>query len=161
MELSLRRINWKTLISCLLIPLAVGVLSALLTNDAMQHFSEVRQPPLSPPAWLFPVAWTILYLLMGGALYLVLSAPRTPETATAIRFFALQLFFNFFWSILFFNFGAYLFAFFWLLALLLLIVTTLVLFWQIRPAAGVLLLPYAAWVGFAAYLNLGVYLLNR
>ena len=158
---NLQTIHWKRLIPSLLLPLAVGGLSALLTKDAMGSFDAMAQPPLSPPAWLFPVVWTLLYLLMGLSLYLVLEAPRTADTATALGFFAAQLAFNFLWSILFFNLGWYLIAFFWLLAMLLLILATLTQFWHIRPAAGALLIPYALWVAFAGYLNLGVYLLNK
>ena len=157
---TIQKINWKRLIPALLIPLAVGALAALLTKDAMARFGELRKPPLSPPAWLFPVVWTILYLLMGLASYLVVMRENSPETATALRYYALQLVFNFFWSILFFNLEAYLLAFFWLLALLLLIVVTTVLFWRIRRSAGVLLLPYLLWVSFAGYLNIGIYLLQ-
>ena len=157
---TIQKINWKRLIPALLIPLAVGALAALLTKDAMARFGELRKPPLSPPAWLFPVVWTILYLLMGLASYLVVMRENSPETATALRYYALQLVFIFFWSILFFNLEAYLLAFFWLLALLLLIVVTTVLFWRIRRSAGALLLPYLLWVSFAGYLNIGIYLLQ-
>ena len=157
---TIQKINWKRLIPALLIPLAVGALAALLTKDAMARFGELRKPPLSPPAWLVPVVWTILYLLMGLASYLVVMRENSPETATALRYYALQLVFNFFWSILFFNLEAYLLAFFWLLALLLLIVVTTVLFWRIRRSAGALLLPYLLWVSFAGYLNIGIYLLQ-
>ena len=157
---ALKEINWKRLIPALLIPLAVGALASLLTKDAMSRFGALEKPPLSPPTWVFPVVWTILYLLMGLASYLVVMSADGPERATALRFYALQLVFNFFWSILFFNLEAYLLAFFWLLALLLLIVVTTVQFWRIRCAAGALLLPYLLWVSFAGYLNLGIYLLQ-
>ena len=157
---ALKEINWKRLIPALLIPLAVGALASLLTKDAMSRFGALEKPPLSPPTWVFPVVWTILYLLMGLASYLVVMSADGPERATALRFYALQLVFNFFWSILFFNLEAYLLAFFWLLALLLLIVVTTVLFWRIRRSAGALLLPYLLWVSFAGYLNIGIYLLQ-
>ena len=155
-------INKKLLAVCILIPLAVGGVSALLTSSAMQTFESLDQPPLSPPGWLFPIVWTILFLLMGIASYLVVTsdAPQ-PERRRALRVYAIQLAFNFLWSIVFFNLGWYLFAFVWLLALLGLILLNGVLFFRIRKAAGYLLLPYLLWCTFAAYLNMGIYLLNR
>ncbi len=71
------KIQWKKLIICILIPLAVGGASAFLTRDGIQVFEWINKPPLSPPAWLFPVAWTILYVLMGIASYLVLVNEKT------------------------------------------------------------------------------------
>ncbi len=155
------KIHWKRLLLCLGIPLAVGGLSALISGGGMQDFAALKQPPLSPPGWLFPVAWTILYLLMGLASYLVLEADASPRRQReAIAAYGLQLAVNFFWSIIFFNFKAYLFAFLWLLLLWGLILLTLVRFARIFPTAGWLLLPYLLWVTFAGYLNFGVYLLN-
>ena len=153
--------NRKTWIIALGIPLLVGALSALLTGPQMEEFSSLNQPPLSPPGWLFPVVWTVLYLLMGAASCLVWQS-RCPieKKRAALGFYAAQLFFNFFWSILFFKLQLWLLAFFWLLALWLLILTTMALFFQCRKAAGWLLLPYLLWVSFAGYLNLAIYFLN-
>ncbi len=159
----MKKIKWKTLLICLAAPLAVGGLSAFLTRDGMERFSNsVIHPPLTPPNWLFPVVWTILFLLMGLASYLVYTsgAPRK-DVRKALWIYALQLLVNFIWTISFFNFQTYLFAFFWLIFLWLLILATTVLFFRISKPAGYLLLPYLAWVAFAGYLNMGVYLLNR
>lgn len=151
----------KSLIINIAIPLAVGGLSALLTKDNMIMFEYVRKPPLSPPGWLFPVVWTILYVLMGIAAHLVNTSHKPKqETDTALLFYGIQLLFNFFWSIFFFNMEEYLFAFIWLLAMWVFILITTVKFFRIDKRAGYLMLPYLLWVSFAAYLNLGVYLLN-
>ena len=153
-------IQWKKLLLCLAIPLAVGGLSALLSGN-MDHFETLEQPPLSPPGWLFPVVWTVLFLMMGLASYLVAVSDAPPEEKRrALRVYGLQLFFNFLWSILFFRFEEYLFAFIWLVILWGLIAVTLLRFIRIRPAAGWLLAPYLAWVTFAGYLNFGIYMLN-
>lgn len=155
------KINWKHLLVALAIPLAVGGLSALLTGEAMDSFSRLNQPPLSPPAWLFPVVWTVLYVLMGVASYLIYESDCPPEKKrAALSFYAAQLGFNFFWSILFFSWALYLLAFFWLLALWLLILTTAVLFFECRKTAGWLMVPYLLWVTFAGYLNLAIFFLN-
>ena len=143
------------------LPLAVGGAAALLTMDAMAQYSALPQPPLAPPGWVFPVAWTVLFLLMGIASYLVaVSAAPQRTRQGALYLYALQLAVNFFWSPIFFGTGAYLFAFIWLLLLWLLIVLTVRRFAQIRSAAGWLLMPYLAWVTFAGYLNFGIFLLN-
>ncbi len=152
----------KTLLFCLGLPLAVGGLSAILTRDGMQQFEQLNKPPLSPPGWLFPVVWTVLYLLMGLASFWVYTRGRGSRDARrALFLYGLQLFFNFFWSIWFFGQSMYLFAFFWLVALWVLIGLTALAFSRIRPAAGWLLVPYLIWVSFAGYLNLSIYFLNK
>ena len=149
----------KKLIVSLLLPLAVGGLSALLTTDGMREYRTMAKPPLSPPAWLFPAAWTALYLAMGYAFYLVWTAPKREKNA--LFAYGVQLSLNFFWPLIFFGAKSYLFAFVWLVALWAAILATAVLFYRTKPAAGWLLLPYLLWVAFAGYLNFGVYLLNR
>ena len=152
------KIQWKNLITCLAIPLAVGSLSALLTQNSMETFNSITKPGLAPPGWLFPVVWTILYILMGIASYLVLTSGK-PNTY-ALTVYGIQLVFNFFWSIIFFNLELYLFAFIWLVLLWLLILKTTLLFYQISKPAGYLMVPYLLWVTFAGYLNLSIYLIN-
>ncbi|MCR4615894.1 MAG: tryptophan-rich sensory protein [Clostridiales bacterium] len=153
------KINWKKLLISIGLPLAAGGLSALLTKNDMESFKAVAKPPLSPPGWLFPVAWTVLYILMGIACYLVWTAPKKEHNA--LLFYGIQIFLNFFWSIIFFNFKNYLFAFIWLVLLWVTILITTVKFYRTRPPAGCLMLPYVLWVTFAGYLNMGIYLLNR
>ncbi len=152
------KIQWKNLITCLAIPLAVGSLSSLLTRNTMVAFESISKPVLAPPGWLFPVVWTILYILMGIASYLVLTSGK--PNAAALTKYAIQLLFNFFWPIIFFNLDLYLFAFIWLILLWLLILKTAIEFHQISKLAGYLLIPYLIWVIFAGYLNLSIYLLN-
>ena len=153
-------IMWKKFLLCLAIPLGVGGLSALLTSGNMQLFEEINKPPLSPPGWLFPVVWTILYASMGDALYLVTMAKDTKYNLPAYISFGVQLFFNFFWSIIFFNAKAYLFAFIWLILLWVAIIANIYFFYKVNKTAGKILIPYLIWVTFAGYLNFGIYLLN-
>lgn len=154
------KIKWGKLIISIAIPLGVGAASAFLTMDSMQTFSSLNQPPLSPPAWLFPVVWSILYVLMGIASYIVSESDKPARSGTALTVYGAQLFFNFFWSIIFFNLEAYLFAFIWLLILWVLIIINAVLFYRISKPAGILMIPYILWVTFAAYLNFAIFLLN-
>ena len=123
-------------------------------------FEEINKPPLSPPGWLFPVVWTILYILMGIALYLVVVAKENKGKLAAYISFGAQLFFNFFWSIIFFNARAYLFAFVWLILLWAAIIVNIYFFNKANKTSAKLLVPYLIWVTFAGYLNFGIYLLN-
>ena len=155
------KIDKKRLVICLAIPLVVGGAAGLLTMNSMEAFEALNQPPLSPPGWLFPVVWTVLYVLMGIASYLVsVSDAPQEEKARALWTYGIQLAFSFLWPIAFFNLKWYLFAFLWLVILWILILITALRFGRIRKPAGYLLVPYLLWVAFAGYLNLGIYLLN-
>lgn len=155
------KIDKKRLILCLAIPLVVGGAAGLLTMNSMETFAALNQPPLSPPGWLFPVVWTVLYILMGIASYLVsVSDAPQEEKRRALWTYGIQLAFNFLWPIIFFNLKWYLFAFVWLVILWILVLITALQFGRIRKVAGNLMIPYLLWVTFAGYLNLGIYLLN-
>ncbi len=153
--------KYKPLLICLAVPLAVGGLSALLTGGGMDFYETVSKPPLSPPGWLFPVVWTALYLLMGYSSYLVWRETAAPGRRAALRVYAVQLAVNFVWPLLFFRARLFLFAFVWLLLLAALIVVMLRRFDRVSSKAAWLQFPYLFWCLFAAYLNFGVYLLNR
>lgn len=154
------KIQWKKFIPSILIPLAVGGLSALVTRESMEVYKSIQRPPLAPPGWLFPIVWSILFILMGVSAYRV-AISDSPKKRAALWLFGVQLAVNFVWPILFFNLQDYLFAFFWLCLLWVLILTMVIVFSRIDKAAGYLQLPYLLWVTFAGYLNLGVYFLNR
>lgn len=145
------------------ISLGVGILSALLTRGNMNIYEEVSTPPLSPPSFLFPVVWTVLYVLMGISAAMVYNTRTSPlaRRKEALTLYYVSLFFNFFWSIIFFNIRAFLFAFVWLLVLLALIILTIVKYYKINKTAAYLQIPYAVWVTFAGYLNFGIWLLNK
>ena len=153
--------NKKSLVKSILIPLAVGSVSGFISMGAMKDFALLQKPPLSPPSWLFPVVWSILYVLMGISSYLVNSsdAPRE-EIKRANLVYAISLFFNFFWSIIFFNLNQYFLAFIWLLVLLFLVAYTIYLYFGISKTAAYLQIPYLLWILFALYLNYGIYTLN-
>ena len=151
----------KTLAVCIAIPLIVGGISALISRNSMETFQMLDKPALSPPGALFPIVWTVLYILMGIASFLILTSDEDQEAIqSALAAYALQLAVNFFWSIFFFNLGWYLFAFFWLVLLWLLIVVTIQRFTPISLTAAYLMLPYLLWVTFDGYLNLSIYLLQ-
>lgn len=157
---------WKKIkpyVISILIALAVGGLSSLLTKGNMDVYNHINKPPLAPPMIVFPIVWGILFVLMGisSAIVYKKGAELGESTGEALRVYALQLIVNFFWSIIFFNMQAYFFAFIWLLVLLALIIIMIVKFAKFSPAAAWLQVPYALWVTFAGYLTLMIYLLNR
>lgn len=154
--------NTKALLASLALPLALGGLGALLTRKGMAAFPALRQPPLSPPGWLFPVVWTGLYLAMGWAAWRVWRRrEQKPEAGAALRLYALQLGANFLWPLVFFGLHWYLVSFFWLVGLWVLVLRTMLAFAEIDSLAGDLLFPYLLWTTFAGYLNFGIYVLNK
>lgn len=152
--------NLKKRLICWAIPLAVGGLATLLSGG-MESYRVLNQPPLSPPGWVFPIVWTVLYLLMGEASYRVLMSDADKnQKRQALIAYGAQLFLNFLWPLFFFGGQMYLTAFIILIALWVAIFLTLRMFSKIDETAGDLLIPYLLWVTFAGYLNLGVFLLN-
>ncbi len=152
----------KTYVVSVLIALTVGGLSALITGGNMMIYDELVQPPLAPPAIVFPIVWTILYVAMGiGAARVCIEGNGMRViTAEAIKTYATQLVVNFFWSIIFFNFRAFLAAFLWLILLWVLILVMLVRFAKVDDFAAIINIPYLVWVTFAGYLNFMIYILN-
>ena len=130
-------------------------------NDVPFYNANIIKPAFTPPDWLFPIVWNILYVLMGWGLGRVLShSTSSQERSAAIQIYAIQLFFNFLWSIVFFHVRAFWFAWVWLLILWLLILRMIFVFYRTSKLAAVLQIPYFLWVTFAGYLNFMVARLN-
>lgn len=154
-------LKWQKMLLCILIPLAVGALAGRLSREGMSLYQTMYKPLLSPPGWVFPVVWSLLYILMGIASCLVYcSEASRPRRKRALLLYVLQLTVNFAWPLLFFRFGLLWLSFFWLLLLIGLVWACMTLFRYILPKAGKLMLPYLLWLFYAAYLNLGAALLN-
>ena len=154
---------WKnivSLIASLAIAEGAGLVSDLLAGDIPAVYENLKQPPLSPPGWLFPVVWVILYALMAVAAWLIYKEEDSQEKHLALRGYWMQLLINFVWPIVFFRFGAYGAAAWMLAGLLFLVWECFLQFKAIKPIAGYLLLPYLAWLLFAMYLNVGIVVLN-
>lgn len=151
----------KTYLLWILLAEAAGALSGFLSREGMKVYMEtVAKPPLSPPGWVFPVVWSILYALMGISGASVFRREPSLRRSRGLNLYIAQLVVNFFWSLVFFNAQAFGFAFFWLLLLFVLVVGMVLTFDRILPAAAKLQIPYLLWLLFASYLNLGVWLLN-
>ena len=158
----MKKMNIGIMVLALLVPLIVGGISATLSAQGMLAYGDMNKPPLSPPPWVFSVAWTILYLMMGAASYFVLvSDGGGKHKIMAMVIYGLQLAMNFMWSILFFNYDMYLFAFIWLMVMWCMVIICAFRFFTISKLAAYMLIPYILWLTFAAYLNLGTYLLNK
>ncbi len=156
-------IKIKPYIVSILIALAVGGLSAFFTRNSMSLYRDIITPPLAPPSWVFPVVWTVLFILMGISAAMIYNdkSARESQKSSALLTYALSLIVNFFWSIIFFNLRAFLFAFLWLLLLLFLIIRTIMKYYKINKTAAKLQIPYAIWVTFAGYLTFAIWWLNR
>lgn len=151
----MKTINWKSLLVSLAISLGAGVLGNIVGGNRDGQYEQLYQPSLAPPGWVFPIVWTILFILMGIAAYLIYESD-SPEKKEALGIYAAQLIANIGWSLIFFGLDAYLLAFAWILLLWYLIFLTWQSFRKINKTAGWLLVPYLAWVTFATYLNLAI-----
>lgn len=161
-EVEYYEIRKNKLIKSIAIPLIAGGASAFLTRSSMETFEALNQPPLSPPGWLFPIVWTILYILMGISLYLILQSDADDKTAkSAQKIFYFQLALNFLWPLLFFNMGWFILVFAELIVLWLAVLVMIKKFFDTSKLAAYLNIPYLIWLTFTAYLNLGVWWLNR
>lgn len=158
----MKKTSWRTYAFWILLSEAVGALSGWLSRDGTALYSEtIVKPALSPPAIVFPIVWTILYALMGiGAARISLS-PESKARDRGLNLFIAQLIINFFWSLFFFNAQAFGFAFLWLVLLWVLVFLMIRAFGKVDQTAAKLQIPYLVWLTFAAYLNFGVWLLNR
>ena len=163
----MKKFNIVKLVIAIAIPLLVGGLSAFLTKDAMMVFDTIKKPPLAPPGIVFPIAWTILYVLMGIASYLIynldenkLISSQVVLKKNTLIIYVVQLIFNFFWSIIFFKFSMYKFAFVWLVILWALVFMFIKSAMKLNKAAAYLMLPYLLWMTFAGYLNIMIVILN-
>ena len=153
--------NIIALIISILIAEGIGQLSGFLSMTASNDYEKFNKPPFSPPGWVFPIVWTILFFLMAVAAYRIWMKGKSGEDARkALVLYSTQLFLNFLWSIIFFRFRLYAIAFLELLLLLVFILLTTFEFHRIDKTSGYLMIPYIAWVSFAGVLNFAIWMLN-
>lgn len=153
---------WKNVIIWVIISEVVGVVAGLLTQNAVEIYGQMAvKPPLSPPGWLFPAVWSILYALMGIGAGIVFFQMPDQDRNRGLNLMVGQLVVNFFWPLLFFNAQAYGIALLWLILLLVLVIWMTLEFRKISPLAALLQIPYIIWLIFATYLNVAVWYLNR
>lgn len=153
------KINWKRLIIITIITFVVGSFFSWFTMNNMDTFKELEKP-VNVPAILFPIVWSILYFLMSISCYIITRSNNDSKGKTLV-WYGIQLVINSLWSLIFFGFGAYLFAFIWIILLLITVVIMIAKFYNIDKRAAYINIPYILWILFAGYLNFGIYLLNR
>ena len=142
----------------ILIPVIIGGIVGFIISGSIDY-NTLQKPFLSPPSIVFPIVWTVLYILMGISFARLELNSKIDQDIKQIYY--LQLFVNALWSIFFFVLKWRLFSFIWILLLLILIIIMIIKFYKEDKIAGLLQLPYLIWILFATYLNLGVYLLNK
>ena len=150
--------KFKIYLKSILIPVIVGAIVGSITSRFINYNSLV-QPPLAPPSILFPIVWSILYVLMGVSYGILESNSLVDSNINFIYY--LQLFVNALWSIFFFVLKWRFFAFLWILLLLVLVIIMIIRFYRKNKIAGFLQIPYLLWVAFATYLNFAIWLLNK
>ncbi len=148
----------KIYVKSILIPVIIGGIVGILISKSIDY-SNLIQPKFAPPSIVFPIVWTILYILMGIS-YGILKVNRLTDFSIN-RIYYLQLFVNAFWSIFFFLFKWRLFSFIWIILLAVLVIIMIKRFYNKNKLAGLLQIPYILWILFASYLNISIYLLNR
>lgn len=153
--------TWKPYVLAIVLTEAIGALAGFLTRDGVELYQATAvKPALTPPPVVFPIVWSILYVLMGIGAARIWLAPPSEDRSRSLTLYVVQLAFNFLWSILFFGLHRYGLALIWLAVLWLLILFMILSFRKVDPAAAWLQVPYLLWVTFAAYLNFGVWRLN-
>ncbi len=158
----MKKINFADLLISVLIAQLIGLLSSLLAGNQKEIYSSLSLPALAPPSWVFPVAWIILYFLMGISSYLIYSSETDYNSKrNALLFYAGQLFFNFLWSIVFFRFEAIGLSVVVIIILIVLVILTIISFYRINKISAYLLIPYLIWLLFALYLNINIYFLQK
>ncbi len=156
------KFNVKKLVISLLVPIITGSIAALITNKDMSIYKNINTPPFSPPMIVFPIVWSVLYILMGVSLYMIWTAQNSSlDKSGAYIAFAVQLFLNFIWTPIFFSAKQYLIAAIVLVMMIIAVVIMIFKFKKIRPNAAYLQIPYLIWLLCAMYLNIGVYILNK
>ncbi|AKN30811.1 TspO [Clostridium carboxidivorans P7] len=150
-----------SLIVSIIIAEGIGILSAILGMSNSKTYMNFNKPSFSPPSWVFPIVWTILFFLIATAAYRIWMRGKQGENIKkAIELYAVQLMLNFLWTIIFFRFRLYGIAFFELLILLVAILITTFEFDKIDKISAYLMIPYILWVSFAAVLNYTIWMLN-
>lgn len=151
--------NPKKLIYYIIITFIIGVAPSIPIFKNMSMYQEINKPSLSPPSIVFPIAWTILYLLMAISIYKV-NKTSDKNIPQANLIYYLQLIVNALWTPIFFGLKAYLFSYIWIIILIILVVTLIITFYKIDKTAAYLQIPYLLWLIFASYLNYGILILN-
>ena len=150
--------KFKIYAESILIPVIIGGIIGFIISQTIDY-NYLQKPLLAPPSIVFPIVWTILYILMGVS-YGILKSNSLIDPKTKFIYY-LQLFINALWSILFFTLKWRLFSFLWIILLVIIVLIMIINFYKKNKLSGLLQIPYLIWILFASYLNLSIYLLNK
>lgn len=155
----MKKFDFKAFIIITVITFIVGSFFSFFTMNNMDTFKELNKP-INVPGILFPIVWSILYFLMSISCYIIYKSDNKDKKKALITY-GIQLIINSLWTLIFFGFDAYLFAFIWIILLIFTVSIMIISFYSIDKKAAYLNIPYILWIAFAGYLNLGIYILNR
>lgn len=155
----MKKIDFKKLLFYIFITILIGALPSVFVFKGMQEYKLLNKPPLSPPSIVFPIAWSLLYILMGISIYRVMKTNNERKSEAKLIYF-IQLVINALWTPIFFGFKEYFLAFLWIIMLILLVITMIITFFKIDKVSSYLNIPYLLWLLFASYLNFGIFVLN-
>ncbi|MBP3635767.1 MAG: tryptophan-rich sensory protein [Bacilli bacterium] len=155
----MKKIDFKKLFFYIFITILIGTIPSVFVFGNMSSYELLNKPALSPPGLVFPIAWTILYILMGISIYRIMMSDNKRKNDAKLIYF-IQLVINALWTPIFFGFNEYFLAFLWIIMLILLVITMIMIFFKIDKISSYLNIPYLLWLLFASYLNFGIFVLN-
>lgn len=155
----MKNLDIKKLLFYIITTILIGVIPSIFVFKSMNIYNSLNRPPLSPPSIVFPIAWTILYILMGISIYIIIQSKRKLKKNARLIYY-IQLATNALWTPIFFGFKEYFLAFLWILMLIVFVITMILTFYKISKKAAYIQIPYLLWLLFASYLNFGVFVLN-
>ena len=155
----MKNLDIKKLLFYIITTILIGTIPSIFVFKSMNIYTSLNRPPLSPPSIVFPIAWTILYILMGISIYIIMQSKRKLKKNARLIYY-IQLATNALWTPIFFGFKEYFLAFLWILMLIVFVITMILTFYKISKKAAYIQIPYLLWLLFASYLNFGVFVLN-
>ena len=155
----MKNLDIKKLLFYIITTILIGKIPSIFVFKSMNIYNSLNRPPLSPPSIVFPIAWTILYILMGISIYIIMQSKRKLKKNARLIYY-IQLVTNALWAPIFFGFKEYFLAFLWILMLIVFVITMILTFYKISKKAAYIQIPYLLWLLFASYLNFGVFVLN-
>ena len=155
----MKNLDIKKLLFYIITTILIGVIPSIFVFKSMNVYNSLNRPPFSPPSIVFPIVWTILYMLMGISIYIIMQSKRKLKKNARLIYY-IQLITNALWSPIFFGFEEYFLAFLWILMLIVFVITMILTFYKISKKAAYIQIPYLLWLLFASYLNFGVFVLN-
>ena len=155
----MKNLDIKKLLFYIITTILIGVIPSIFVFKSMNIYNSLNRPPLSPPSIVFPIAWTILYILMGISIYIIMQSKRKLKKNARLIYY-IQLATNALWTPIFFGFKEYFLAFIWIIMLIVFVITMILTFYKISKKAAYIQIPYLLWLLFASYLNFGVFVLN-